>query len=135
METSTLSIAAIRALGIDTINKANSGHPGMVLGSAPAIYTLFTKEMNFYHKQSKWFNRDRFVLASGHASALLYTMLHLSGYQISMDDLKNFRQWNSNTPGHPECDITDGVDASSGPLGQGDSDGSWNGFSRKVFSN
>ena len=119
METSTLSIAAIRALGIDTINKANSGHPGMVLGSAPAIYTLFTKEMNFYHKQSKWFNRDRFVLASGHASALLYTMLHLSGYQISMDDLKNFRQWNSNTPGHPECDITDGVDASSGPLGQG----------------
>ena len=119
METSTLSIAAIRALGIDTINKANSGHPGMVLGSAPAIYTLFTKEMNFYHKQSKWFNRDRFVLASGHASALLYTMLHLSGYQISMDDLKKFRQWNSNTPGHPECDITDGVDASSGPLGQG----------------
>ncbi|MBS5587245.1 MAG: transketolase [[Clostridium] spiroforme] len=119
METSTLSIAAIRALGIDTINKANSGHPGMVLGSAPAIYTLFTKEMNFYHKQSKWFNRDRFVLASGHASVLLYTMLHLSGYQISMDDLKNFRQWKSNTPGHPECDITDGVDASSGPLGQG----------------
>lgn len=119
METSTLSIAAIRALGIDTINKANSGHPGMVLGSAPAVYTLFTKEMNFYHKQSKWFNRDRFVLASGHASALLYTMLHLSGYQISMDDLKNFRQWNSITPGHPECHLTDGVDASSGPLGQG----------------
>ena len=119
METSTLSIAAIRALGIDTINKANSGHPGMVLGSAPAVYTLFTKEMNFYHKQSKWFNRDRFVLASGHASALLYTTLHLSGYQISMDDLKNFRQWNSITPGHPECNITDGVDASSGPLGQG----------------
>ncbi len=113
------SIAAIRALGIDTINKANSGHPGMVLGSAPAVYTLFTKEMNFYHKQSKWFNRDRFVLASGHASALLYTTLHLSGYQISMDDLKNFRQWNSITPGHPECNITDGVDASSGPLGQG----------------
>lgn len=119
METSTLSIAAIRALGIDTINKANSGHPGMVLGSAPAVYTLFTKEMNFYHKQSKWFNRDRFVLASGHASALLYTMLHLSGYQISMDDLKNFRQWQSITPGHPEWNLTDGVDASSGPLGQG----------------
>lgn len=119
METSTLSIAAIRALGIDTINKANSGHPGMVLGSAPAVYTLFTKEMNFYCKQSKWFNRDRFVLASGHASALLYTMLHLSGYQISMDDLKNFRQWDSITPGHPECTLTDGVDASSGPLGQG----------------
>ena len=119
METSSLSIATIRALGIDTINKANSGHPGMVLGSTPAIYTLFTKEMDFYHKQSKWFNRDRFVLASGHASALLYSMLHLSGYQISIDDLKNFRQWGSITPGHPECDITDGVDASSGPLGQG----------------
>ena len=119
METSNLSIAAIRALGIDAINKANSGHPGMVLGSAPAVYTLFTKEMNFYHKQAKWFNRDRFVLASGHASALLYTMLHLSGYQISMDDLKNFRQWGSITPGHPECNLTDGVDASSGPLGQG----------------
>lgn len=119
METSTLSIAAIRALGIDTINKAKSGHPGMVLGSAPAVYTLFTKEMNYYHKQSKWFNRDRFVLASGHASALLYTMLHLSGYQITMDDLKNFRQWGSITPGHPECNLTDGVDASSGPLGQG----------------
>ena len=87
METSSLSIATIRALGIDTINKANSGHPGMVLGSTPAIYTLFTKEMDFYHKQSKWFNRDRFVLASGHASALLYSMLHLSGYQISIDDL------------------------------------------------
>ena len=107
METSNLSIAAIRALGIDAINKANSGHPGMVLGSAPAVYTLFTKEMNFYHKQAKWFNRDRFVLASGHASALLYTMLHLSGYQISMDDLKNFRQWGSITPGHPECNLTD----------------------------
>lgn len=119
METSSLSIAAIRALGIDAINKANSGHPGMVLGSAPAVYTLFTKEMDFYHKQSKWFNRDRFVLASGHASALLYAVLHLAGYQISMDDLKNFRQWGSITPGHPECNLTDGVDASSGPLGQG----------------
>ncbi len=74
METSTLSIAAIRALGIDTINKANSGHPGMVLGSAPAIYTLFTKEMNFYHKQSKWFNRDRFVLARACISTIIYNV-------------------------------------------------------------
>ena len=119
METSTLSIATIRSLGIDAINKANSGHPGMVLGSAPAMYTLFTKEMNIFHKQANWFNRDRFVLASGHASALLYSILHLSGFNISIDDLKNFRQWHSVTPGHPECDITDGVDASSGPLGQG----------------
>lgn len=119
METSTLSIATIRSLGIDAINKANSGHPGMVLGSAPAMYTLFTKEMNIFHKQANWFNRDRFVLASGHASALLYSILHLSGFNISINDLKNFRQWHSVTPGHPECDITDGVDASSGPLGQG----------------
>lgn len=119
MDQSTLSIAAIRSLGIDMINKANSGHPGMVLGSAPALYTLFTKELKVYPKQSKWFNRDRFVLASGHASALLYSLLHLSGYNLTMDDLKNFRQWGSRTPGHPEVDITDGVDASSGPLGQG----------------
>lgn len=119
MDISSLSIATIRGLGIDAINEANSGHPGMVLGSAPALYTLFTKEMNFYHKQSNWFNRDRFVLASGHASSLLYSLLHLARYNISIDDLKQFRQFGSITPGHPECDITDGVDASSGPLGQG----------------
>ncbi len=119
MELSNLSIATIRALGIDTINGANSGHPGMVLGSAPALYTLFTKEMNTYHKHSEWFNRDRFVLASGHASSLLYVLLHLSKFKVEIEDLKNFRQWHSKTPGHPECDITDGVDASSGPLGQG----------------
>lgn len=119
MDTSSLSIATIRALGIDTINAANSGHPGMVLGSAPAMYSLFTKEMNFYHKQSDWFNRDRFVLASGHASSLLYILLHLSKYKIGIEDLKQFRQWGSITPGHPECDVTDGIDASSGPLGQG----------------
>lgn len=119
MDISSLSIATIRALGIDTINAANSGHPGMVLGSAPALYSLFTKEMDYYHKQPDWFNRDRFVLASGHASSLLYVLLHLSKYKISIEDLKQFRQWGSITPGHPECDVTDGVDASSGPLGQG----------------
>lgn len=118
MDQSELSIATIRALGIDMINKANSGHPGMVLGSAPALYSLFTKELKVYPKESEWFNRDRFVLASGHASSLLYSLLHLSGFQLSMDDLKQFRQWGSCTPGHPEID-TDGVDASSGPLGQG----------------
>jgi len=116
---SKLSIATIRSLGIDMINKANSGHPGMVLGSAPALYTLFTKEMKVFPKESEWFNRDRFVLASGHASSLLYTLLHLSGFDLTMDDLKAFRQWGSRTPGHPEVEMTDGVDASSGPLGQG----------------
>lgn len=119
MDISNLSIATIRSLGIDTINKANSGHPGMVLGSSPALYTLFNKELNIYNKEAEWINRDRFVLASGHASALLYSMLHLTGFDVTIDDLKNFRQLNSRTPGHPEIEMTHGVDASSGPLGQG----------------
>lgn len=119
MDISNLSIATIRSLGIDTINKANSGHPGMVLGSAPALYTLFNKELNIYNKEENWINRDRFVLASGHASALLYSLLHLDGFDVTIDDLKNFRQLHSRTPGHPEIEITHGVDASSGPLGQG----------------
>ena len=114
-----LSIATIRSLCIDTINKANSGHPGMALGSAPILYTLFTRHLNVNPKDSKWINRDRFVLSAGHASALLYTMLHLSGYNVTIDDLKSFRQLDSKTPGHPECIDTDGVDATSGPLGQG----------------
>jgi len=119
MDISKLSIATIRSLGIDAINKAKSGHPGMVLGSAPALYTLFDKELNICYKDSAWLNRDRFVLASGHASALLYCMLHLSGYDVTIEDLKNFRQLLSPTPGHPEFALTHGVDASSGPLGQG----------------
>lgn len=114
-----LAIATIRSLCIDTINKANSGHPGMALGSAPALYTLFTKHLVATPKDSKWFDRDRFVLSSGHASALLYTMLHLCGYKITINDLKGFRQIDSLTPGHPEYLWTDGVDATSGPLGQG----------------
>ena len=119
MDISNLSIATIRSLGIDTINKANSGHPGMVLGSAPALYTIFNKELNIYNKEENWINRDRFVLASGHASALLYSLLHLDGFDVTIDDLKNFRQLHSHTPGHPEIEMTHGVDASSGPLGQG----------------
>lgn len=114
-----LAIATIRSLCIDATNKANSGHPGMPLGSAPAIYTLFTKHLVVNPKDSRWFNRDRFVLSAGHASALLYSMLHLSGYKVSMDDLKAFRQIDSITPGHPEFGLTDGVDATTGPLGQG----------------
>ena len=114
-----LAIATIRSLCIDTINKANSGHPGMALGSAPALYTLFTKHLVATPLDSHWFNRDRFVLSSGHASALLYSMLHLCGYKVSLDDMKQFRQIDSLTPGHPEYGWTDGVDATSGPLGQG----------------
>ena len=114
-----LSVAAIRSLCIDMINKANSGHPGMALGSAPILYTLFTRHLNVDVNDMRFVNRDRFVLSAGHASSLLYSMLHLSGYKLSLDDLKNFRQIDSLTPGHPEYLFTDGVDATSGPLGQG----------------
>lgn len=119
MELTDLSVATIRSLGIDMINKANSGHPGMVIGSAPALYSLFTKELNVNPHNPEWFNRDRFVLASGHACPLLYSLLHLSGYDLTKEDLQNFRQLGSKTPGHPEYKETPGIDASSGPLGQG----------------
>ena len=115
----SLSVATIRSLCIDMINKANSGHPGMALGSAPILYTLFTKHLVANPKDPEWINRDRFVLSAGHASSLLYTMLHLSGYEVSLEDLKRFRQLDSLTPGHPEYHWTKGVDATSGPLGQG----------------
>lgn len=114
-----LSVSCIRALAIDTINKANSGHPGMALGSAPIVYALFRDHLISSPKNPKWINRDRFVLSAGHASSLLYVMLHLCSYDLSIDDLKQFRQVGSKTPGHPECDVTPGVDATSGPLGQG----------------
>ncbi len=116
---SELSVKTIRSLCIDVINKAKSGHPGMALGSAPILYTLFNKHLIVDPKDPEWFNRDRFVLSAGHASSLLYALLHLSGYEVSMDDLKNFRQIDSLTPGHPEHGWTKGVDATSGPLGQG----------------
>lgn len=114
-----ISISAIRSTCIDAINKANSGHPGMALGSAPILYTLFTNHVVANPDDPNWINRDRFVLSSGHASALLYTMLHLCGYNVTIDDLKAFRQLGSLTPGHPEYRHTQGVDATSGPLGQG----------------
>ncbi|KAA9021829.1 transketolase [Niallia endozanthoxylica] len=115
----SLAIASIRTLSIDAIEKANSGHPGMPMGAAPMAYTLWSRFMNHNPKNPKWFNRDRFVLSAGHGSALLYSLLHLSGYDVSMDDLKEFRQWGSKTPGHPEFGHTPGVDATTGPLGQG----------------
>lgn len=114
-----LSISTIRALCIDMINKANSGHPGMALGSAPILYTLWSKHLVSNPLKPEWINRDRFVLSAGHASSLLYAMLHLGGYELSLDDLKSFRQIDSLTPGHPEYRYTKGVDATSGPLGQG----------------
>lgn len=113
------SINTIRTLSIDAIEKANSGHPGLPMGAAPMAYSLFTDFMNHNPKNSKWFNRDRFVLSAGHGSMLLYSLLHLSGYDVTMEDIKSFRQWGSRTPGHPEVLDTDGVEATTGPLGQG----------------
>ncbi len=114
-----LAINTIRTLSIDMINKANSGHPGLPMGAAPMAYSLWSNHLNHNPLNSKWFNRDRFVLSAGHGSALLYSLLHLFGYKVSLEDLKNFRQIGSKTPGHPEFGHTDGVEATTGPLGQG----------------
>ncbi|MFP3668063.1 transketolase [Priestia sp. SIMBA_032] len=114
-----LAIDTIRMLSIEAIEKAGSGHPGLPMGAAPMTYTLWTKFLNYNPNNPTWFNRDRFVLSAGHGSMLLYSLLHLSGYNLSLNELKNFRQWGSKTPGHPEFGHTPGVDATTGPLGQG----------------
>lgn len=114
-----LAVNTIRTLAIDSINKANSGHPGMPMGSAPMAYELWTKFMQHNPANPTWFNRDRFVLSAGHGSMLLYSLLHLTGYDLPLEELQNFRQWGSLTPGHPEYGHTAGVDATTGPLGQG----------------
>jgi transketolase len=114
-----LAINTIRTLSIDAIEKANSGHPGLPMGAAPMAYTLWTKHMHHNPSNPQWFNRDRFVLSAGHGSMLLYSLLHLAGYGLPMEELKKFRQWGSLTPGHPEYGHTVGVEATTGPLGQG----------------
>jgi len=114
-----LSINTIRFLAIDGIQKANSGHPGMPMGCAPIAYTLYKKFMSHNPQNPKWLNRDRFILSAGHGSMLLYSILHLSSYDISLDEIKNFRQWESITPGHPEFGLTSGAETTTGPLGQG----------------
>jgi transketolase len=114
-----LSINALRLLAVDTVEKAKSGHPGAPLGCAPIAYMLFNKLMKHNPAHAKWADRDRFVLSNGHASSLLYGTLFLSGYDVTLDDLKSFRQWGSRTPGHPERGVTDGVEVTTGPLGQG----------------
>ncbi|MER0123630.1 transketolase [Streptococcus sp. ZJ100] len=117
---SNLSVNAIRFLGIDAIEKSKSGHPGVVMGAAPMAYSLFTNQLAINPQVPNWINRDRFVLSAGHGSMLLYALLHLSGFEeVSMDEIKNFRQWGSKTPGHPEYGHTAGVDITTGPLGQG----------------
>ncbi|ATO48743.1 transketolase [Brevibacillus laterosporus] len=119
MNVDQLAINTIRTLSIDAIEKANSGHPGMPMGSAPMAHVLWSRFMKVSPKNPSWIDRDRFVLSAGHGSMLLYSMLHLMDYGVSMDDLRNFRQWGSKTPGHPEFGHTPGVDATTGPLGQG----------------
>lgn len=112
-------LANIKSLAIDMIDSANSGHPGIALGAAPIVYTLYAKHLEVSIRDSKWLNRDRFIMSGGHGSALLYATLFMAGYDISLDDLKNFRQVGYKTPGHPEYGVTPGVDISTGPLGQG----------------
>lgn len=125
-----LCINTIRTLSIDAIQKANSGHPGLPLGMAPAAYVLWTKFLRHNPKNPKWFGRDRFLLSGGHGSMLIYSLLHLTGYDLSMDEIKNFRQLHSKTPGHPENILTPGVEITTGPLGQGFANGVGMGIAR-----
>src|SRR5213592_356104 len=114
-----LCINTIRTLSLDAVQKANSGHPGLPLGMAPTAYVLWTKFLLHNPRDPKWFNRDRFLLSAGHGSMLLYALLHLSGYDLPLDEIKRFRQWGSMTPGHPEHGCAPGVETTTGPLGQG----------------
>ena len=114
-----LTIDAMRMLAVDATGKANSGHPGMPMGMAPSAHVLWSRHLNHSPANPHWLNRDRFVLSAGHGSMLIYSLLHLHGYKLSLDDLKNFRQWGSKTPGHPEYGHTEGVETTTGPLGQG----------------
>ena len=118
-----LCINTIRTLSLDAVQKAESGHPGLPLGAAPMAYVLWTRFLRHNPKNPKWENRDRFLLSAGHGSMLLYSLLHLTGYDLELDEIKNFRQWGSKTPGHPECGLTPGVEITTGPLGQGFANG------------
>src|SRR5579864_8513437 len=114
-----LCINTIRTLSVDAVEKAHSGHPGMPLGAAAMAYVLWTRHLRHNPRNPAWPDRDRFVLSAGHGSMLLYSLLHLTGYDLTLDDLKQFRQWESRTPGHPEHGLTPGVEVTTGPLGQG----------------
>src|SRR3954469_25074446 len=122
-ELDQLCINTIRALSIDAVQRAESGHPGLPLGCAPAAYVLWTRFMRYNPKHPKWANRDRFLLSAGHGSMLIYSLLYLTGYDLPLEELKHFRQWGSKTPGHPENILTPGVEITTGPLGQGFANG------------
>lgn len=113
------AVDALRFMSMDMIERAHSGHPGSPMGMAPMAYTLWEKFLRFNPNDPQWLNRDRFVLSGGHCSSLLYSLLYFNGFDLSLDDIKNFRQLGSRTPGHPEYRLTPGVDAATGPLGQG----------------
>jgi transketolase len=134
-ELDELCVQTIRFLAMDAVQKANSGHPGMPMGMAPAAYVLWTKYMKYNPANPRWHNRDRFVLSAGHGSMLLYSLLHLTGYEISLDDLKNFRQWHSKTPGHPEYEPDHGIEVTTGPLGQGISNAVGMAIAQKYLAN
>ena len=119
MDNRQIAVNTLRVLSSEAIDKANSGHPGIALGAAPIAYTLFSEHLVFNPKNPKFDNRDRFVLSAGHGSSLYYSLLHLFGYDVTIEDLKSFRQYGSITPGHPEVGVTPGVEISTGPLGQG----------------
>ncbi|HZV79853.1 MAG TPA: hypothetical protein VFF60_09625, partial [Candidatus Binatus sp.] len=114
-----LCINTVRTLSMDSVQKANAGHPGTAMALAPLAYTLWTKHMRYNPRNPQWANRDRFILSAGHACILQYSLLFLTGYDLTLDDLKQFRQWGSKTPGHPEFGHTAGVECTTGPLGQG----------------
>ena len=118
-ELDNLCINTIRFLSVDAVQKANSGHPGLPLGAAPMAYVLWTRFLKHNPANPHWFDRDRFVLSAGHGSMLLYSLLHLTGYELPLEQIKRFRQWGSVTPGHPERGLTPGVETTTGPLGQG----------------
>jgi transketolase len=123
MDIDNLCINTIRMLSIDMVQEANSGHPGMPMGAAPMAYVLWMRFLKYNPHNPAWHDRDRFVLSAGHGSALLYSILHLTGYDISVEEIKHFRQWGSKTPGHPEYRETPGVESTTGPLGQGFANG------------
>jgi len=115
----TQAINTLRFLSADAVQKANSGHPGLPMGTAAIAYTIWTRHLRHNPRNPKWIGRDRFVLSGGHGSMLLYSLLHLTGYDLPLEQLQNFRQWESLTPGHPEYGLTPGVEVTTGPLGQG----------------